>query len=69
MTRSDPPGEPGWYPDPKGRRGLELYWDGENWTGAPRETLPQLTNSGVLLIVVGTVVGTVVIGLLVRGLF
>lgn len=69
MTHKETPSEPGWYQDPKGRRGMELYWDGERWTGAPREKAPQLTSSGILLIVVGTIVGTIVIGLLLRSYF
>lgn len=48
---------------------MELYWDGEKWTGAPRERPPQLTSSGALLIVVGTIIGTIVIGLIVNNLY
>jgi hypothetical protein len=44
---------------------MELHWDGEGWAGAPRERPPQLTSSGALLIVVGTIV----VGLIVNNLY
>jgi hypothetical protein len=69
MPDAPTPIEPGWYPDPKGRKGMELYWDGEKWTGAPRERPPGLTSSGVLLIVAGTIIGTIVVGLIVNNLY
>jgi uncharacterized protein DUF2510 len=25
---------PGWYPDPNGKAGNKLYWDGEDWRTA-----------------------------------
>ena len=48
--------QPGWYDDPDGRKGFERYWNGSNWSGAPRRKQPELTMSGVILIVVGTIV-------------
>ncbi len=69
MTRSETPSEPGWYDDPDGKRGLERHWDGERWAGAPRTNPPELTGSGILLIVVGTIILAAVIGLVARSLF
>lgn len=29
---------PGWYPDPNGKSGAQLYWDGQEWHTAPPPT-------------------------------
>ena len=69
MTNSETPKEPGWYSHPEGRKGMQRYWNGENWSGAPRKAPPELKSSGILLIVVGTIVFTLVLTLIVRSIF
>jgi hypothetical protein len=69
MTHSDTPSEPGWYPHPDGRKGMQRYWNGEDWSGAPRKAPPELKSSGILLIVVGTIALTIVIGLIMRSIY
>ena len=69
MTHSDTPAEPGWYPHPEGRKGMQRYWNGEDWSGAPRKAPPELKSSGILLIVVGTIALTIVIGLIMRSIY
>lgn len=59
---SHDPGAPGWYDDPDGRSGLQRYWNGEKWTGAPREKPPEATWSGLAFVVVATVLGVVIVG-------
>ena len=46
----------GWYDDPEGRKGVERYWNGTAWSGAPREKARQLTGSAVAMMLIGTVV-------------
>ena len=69
MSHSEAPSEPGWYDDPDGKRGIEVYWNGERWSGAPRKKAPEQSWSGILTIVVGTIVFTVLIGLVMRYVF
>ncbi len=69
MSHPETPTEPGWYDDPDGKRGIEVYWNGERWSGAPRKKPPELEWSGILLIVVGTIVFTVVIAVVMRYVF
>jgi len=69
MTHTETPSEPGWYPHPDGRKGMQRYWNGEDWSGAPRKAPPELKSSGILLIVVGTVVLTIVVGLIMQSLY
>lgn len=45
----------GWYDDPEGRKGIERYWNGSAWSGAPREKPPQLTGAAVAWMLIGTV--------------
>lgn len=45
----------GWYPDPDGRKGMERYWNGTAWSGAPRRKPPSLSWKAVSLMLVGTV--------------
>ena len=52
---SPEPGAPGWYDDPEGRNGMERYWNGSTWSGAPRSKPPSLEWSGIATIVVGTI--------------
>ena len=56
MTVSETPTEAGWYDDPEGRKEIERYWNGESWSGAPRKKQPELKMSGIVTIVVGTLV-------------
>lgn len=69
MSSTEVPTEPGWYDHPEGRKGMQRYWNGESWSGAPRKKPPELTSSGVLLIVTGTIVFTVVLVFVMRNLF
>jgi hypothetical protein len=50
------PSEPGWYDDPEGRKDIERYWNGENWSGAQRSRPPEMKVSAAVLTVVGVVV-------------
>ncbi len=68
MPPSETPSEPGWYDDPDGNPGLQRHWDGERWAGAPRQRPPELKWSGILLIIVGTVILTLMIALTTRSL-
>jgi hypothetical protein len=56
VSNQETPSEAGWYDDPDGRRGIERYWNGEKWSGAPRERPPELKGSAAVLTVVGVVV-------------
>jgi len=51
----------GWYDDPEGRKGIQRYWNGTAWSGAPRKKPPSLSLSAVFLTLVGAVVLTVVV--------
>jgi len=51
----------GWYDDPEGRKGVQRYWNGTAWSGAPRQKPPTLSWSAVIMMLVGTVVLTVVV--------
>ena len=57
MTKhpEDPKAE-GWYDDPEGRKGVERYWNGTSWSGAPRKKRAELTGSAIAAMIVGTVV-------------
>ena len=46
----------GWYDDPEGRKGVERYWNGTDWSGAPRQKPPQLTGAAIGWMIVGTIV-------------
>ena len=46
----------GWYDDPEGNKGIERYWNGTAWTGAPRQKPPKLTGSGIAMMIIGTIV-------------
>lgn len=59
MSHHETPTDPGWYDDPEGNKNLERYWNGNAWSGAPRNKPPSLEISGVILIVVGVIVGTI----------
>lgn len=52
---NEEPRAQGWYDDPEGRKGVERYWNGSAWSGAPRQKPPQLTLSSIVLMIVGTV--------------
>ena len=54
--QNDEPRAAGWYDDPEGRKGVERYWNGTSWSGAPRKKPPQLTASGIALMIIGTAV-------------
>jgi len=69
MSAPERPTDPGWYDHPEGRKGMQRYWNGESWSGAPRKKPPELTSSGVVGIVVGTIVFTAVVMLVMRSLF
>lgn len=56
----DHPPAAGWYDDPDGRKGIERYWNGTEWSGAPRNKPPELNWSGIATIIIGTVVLSVV---------
>jgi len=56
VSHSAKPSEPGWYDDPDGRKKLQRYWNGEKWAGAPRKRPPEQKWSGLILMVVGTIV-------------
>jgi hypothetical protein len=62
------PLEPGWYDDPDGNRGLQRHWDGKRWAGAPRQRPPELKWSGILEIIAGTIILTLMIVLTTRSL-
>ena len=52
-------GEPdaeGWYDDPEGHKGIERYWNGTEWSGAPRHKPPTLTWGAIAGMLIGTVV-------------
>ena len=55
----------GWYDDPEGRKGVERYWNGTAWSGAPRQKPPSLTWSKIAMMLGGTVVLTVLVGWLI----
>ena len=52
---TDNPTEAGWYDDPE-RKGMERYWNGSEWSGAPRERQGRMQTSTALWMIVGTVV-------------
>lgn len=54
--RHDEPKAEGWYDDPEGRKGIQRYWNGTSWSGAPRHKPPQLTGSAIAAMIIGTVV-------------
>ncbi|MGB7861410.1 MAG: DUF2510 domain-containing protein [Acidimicrobiia bacterium] len=56
MSHQETPTEPGWYDHPSGERNMQRYWNGDEWSGAPRRRPPQLEWSGIVLIVVGVIV-------------
>lgn len=49
------PDAEGWYDDPKGRKGVERYWNGTEWSGAPRQKPPSLTGKEIAYMLIGTV--------------
>ena len=58
---AEPPDAVGWYDDPEGRKGVERYWNGTAWSGAPRQKRGALTWSAVAMMLGGAVVLTVLI--------
>lgn len=68
MTKhAEQPEAEGWYDDPEGRKGVERYWNGTAWSGAPREKAPTLTLSAVLWSLVGTVLLAAIVWWLIFG--
>ncbi len=49
------PDAEGWYDDPEGRKGMERYWNGTAWSGAPRQKPPSLTGTEITYMLIGTV--------------
>lgn len=49
------PDAEGWYDDPEGRKGMERYWNGTAWSGAPRKKPPSLTGKEITYMLIGTV--------------
>ena len=58
---SDTPTEPGWYDDPDGHKNMERYWNGDSWSGAPRKKQPEMKMSGIVTIVVGGLVLSILV--------
>jgi hypothetical protein len=48
------PDAEGWYDDPEGRKGVERYWNGTAWSGAPRDKTPSLSWSAIAWMLLGT---------------
>ena len=61
MSSPETPTEPGWYDDPDGNRRMQRYWNGDKWSGAPRQRPPELAWSGIALIVGGTIALSVLV--------
>lgn len=55
------PDAPGWYDDPDGHKGIERYWNGSSWSGAPREAPPKLTAGGIATMIIGTLALSVLV--------
>ena len=53
---AEQPDAEGWYDDPEGRKGVERYWNGTAWSGAPRDKPPSLSWSAIAWTLLGTVV-------------
>jgi hypothetical protein len=59
--QAEQPDAVGWYDDPEGHKGVERYWNGTAWSGAPRQKPPALTFSAIAMMLGGTVVLTVLV--------